>query len=79
MFRTPASVALKEDTRIKGRDIKKLRGDIATQFALSEDAINALMPAKVWSGVWGGGAGRAWRLLFRRHYCAPTCAHALTS
>ena len=47
MFRTTASVALKEDTRIKGRDVKKLRSDIAAQFRMSEEDMNTLMPAKV--------------------------------
>ena len=47
MFRTAASVALKEDTRIKGRDVKKLRSDIAAQFRMSEEDMNTLMPAKV--------------------------------
>ncbi len=45
MFRTPVTV--KEDTKIKGKELKKLRADFSEAFALPDEALNRLLPNKV--------------------------------
>ena len=50
LFRTAAGVVTKEDTKIKGKELKKLRADYAMAFAVGDDAVDKLLPPKVSKG-----------------------------